>query len=87
MPHRWMPFWGGSIHHDMHHQRPLTNFQPFLNQWDRLFGTYCPGLRAGGYKPKQLTDWEKRPDQPVMFMDFGQADADSLPARQKQNGR
>jgi len=78
LPHRWCPFWGGSIHHDMHHQRPLTNFQPFLNHWDRLFGTYCPGQRAGGVKPKALTEWEKKPD-PIFVMeyDFGQADAPS----------
>jgi len=80
LPHRWFPLWGGSIHHDMHHQRPLTNFQPFMNHWDRLIGTYCPGQRAGGYKPKSLADWEKKP-HPVMDMDFGQADPKRTPAR------
>lgn len=42
MPHRWAPFWGGSLKHDMHHQRPLTNFQPFFNWFDRLFGSEWP---------------------------------------------
>ncbi|ELT89651.1 hypothetical protein CAPTEDRAFT_1819 [Capitella teleta] len=40
-PHRFgIGFWGGAIKHDMHHQKPLTNFQPHFNTWDRLFGTY-----------------------------------------------
>lgn len=59
LPHHWMPFWGGSIKHDMHHQKPLSNFQPFFNWWDRLLGTECPGQLAGGYIPKAMTDWEK----------------------------
>ena len=61
MPHRWAPFWGGSVHHDMHHLKPLTNFQPFFTQFDRLFGTFCPGQRAGGRKPVALIEWEKVP--------------------------
>jgi cholesterol 25-hydroxylase len=60
MPHRWAPFWGGAIKHDMHHQRPRSNYQPFFNWWDRLFGTECPGQLAGGYKTNMLMDWEKR---------------------------
>lgn len=60
LPHQWMPFWGGSIKHDMHHQKPLCNYQPFFNWFDRLFGTECPGQRAGGYKPKAMADWEKK---------------------------
>lgn len=58
MPHHWFPFWGGSIQHDMHHQRPLTNFSPFFNWWDRVFGWMCPGQLGGGYKPPALTTWE-----------------------------
>ena len=60
LPHHWFPFWGGSIKHDMHHQKPLTNFEPFFTWWDRLFGYECPGQLGGGYKPKSLLDWEKR---------------------------
>ena len=60
MPHHWAPFWGGSIKHDMHHQKPLTNFQPFFNWWDRLFGSECPGQLAGGYKPLKLLEFEDR---------------------------
>jgi cholesterol 25-hydroxylase len=80
LPHRWLPFWGGSIHHDMHHQRPLTNFEPFLTHWDRMFGSFCPGQRAGGVKPKSLLDWERRGRRPcdVMEFEFGQADAQPL---------
>lgn len=58
LPHHWAPFWGGSIKHDMHHQRPLTNFQPFFSWWDRLFGTECPGQLAGGCKSTRLSKWE-----------------------------
>lgn len=60
LPHHWMPFWGGSIQHDMHHQKPLTNFEPFFSWWDMLFGFHCPGQLAGGHKPKKLLDWEKK---------------------------
>lgn len=59
LPHNWMPFWGGSIKHDMHHQKPLTNFEPFFSWWDMLFGFNCPGQLAGGFKPQKLLDWEK----------------------------
>ena len=58
--HHWAPFWGGSIKHDMHHQRPLTNFQPFFNWFDRLFGTECPGQGASGYRPPTLVNWERK---------------------------
>jgi len=58
--HRWAPFWGGSVKHDMHHQRPLTNFQPFFTWFDRLFGTECPGQCASGYRPPTLIDWERK---------------------------
>jgi cholesterol 25-hydroxylase len=60
MPHHWFPFWGGILKHDMHHQRPLTNFQPFFNYFDRLFGTECPGVQAGGYKTPELLEWERK---------------------------
>jgi cholesterol 25-hydroxylase len=59
LPHRWVPFWGGPIKHAMHHQRPLTNFQPYFTYIDRLMGTECPGLWAGGLRTKELEDWEK----------------------------
>ena len=60
LPHKWAPGWGGSIKHDMHHQKPLSNYQPFFNWWDRLFGTECPGQFAAGVRQKALVDWEKR---------------------------
>jgi len=60
MPHNWLPGWGGCIKHDMHHQKPLTNFQPFFNWWDKLAGVECPGQLAGGVKPQGLLDFEKR---------------------------
>ncbi|KAM6937142.1 cholesterol 25-hydroxylase-like protein 1, member 1 [Xenentodon cancila] len=30
---------GGAPAHDMHHQRPSTNFAPFFSHWDRIIGT------------------------------------------------
>ncbi|XP_012944098.2 cholesterol 25-hydroxylase-like protein 1, member 2 [Aplysia californica] len=51
---------GGSPKHDMHHQKPLTNFQPFFNHFDKLFGSYCPAMSAGGKKSKALQDYERK---------------------------
>ena len=59
LPHRWFVLWGGSIKHDMHHQKPLSNYAPFFNYWDMICGSYCPGQTAGGHKPKALLQWEK----------------------------
>ena len=60
--HRVVPLglFGGSPKHDMHHQKPLTNFQPFFNHFDRLLGFYCPPMSAGGIKSKALQDWERK---------------------------
>lgn len=30
---------GGAPAHDMHHQKPSSNYAPFFSHWDRLFGT------------------------------------------------
>jgi cholesterol 25-hydroxylase len=40
----------------MHHQKPLTNMQPFFNHLDRLLGFYCPPMSAGGVKSQELQD-------------------------------
>lgn len=37
--HNWVPFYGGALHHDMHHQRPRTNYEPFFTYLDLLAGT------------------------------------------------
>lgn len=63
LPHHWFPFWAGVTHHDMHHQKPLTNFSPFFTYWDHLAGSFCPGQMAGGVQPKALLDWEKQARQ------------------------
>jgi len=60
LPHRWVPFWGGPVHHAMHHERPLTNFAPYLTWIDRVCGTACPGVKAGGYRNPDLVAWEKK---------------------------
>ena len=65
MPHHWAPFWGGVTKHDMHHQKPLNNFQPFFNWWDRLLGYEVPGQMAGGYKSEKLLEWEEKEREAV----------------------
>ena len=50
LSHVLLPVWGGPVKHDMHHQRPLVNFQPYFNWFDRLAGTECPGNRAASLK-------------------------------------
>ncbi|XP_062317588.1 cholesterol 25-hydroxylase-like protein 1, member 1 [Osmerus eperlanus] len=39
--HHLVPFglFGGAPAHDMHHQKPNSNFAPFFSHWDKLFGT------------------------------------------------
>ncbi|KAK6189123.1 hypothetical protein SNE40_005161 [Patella caerulea] len=58
----WIPygFFGGSPKHDMHHQKPMTNYQPFFNHLDKMFGSFCPPMSAGGVKSKALQDYERR---------------------------
>lgn len=60
--HNWEPFGvvGGAPKHDMHHLKPMTNFQPFFNHWDKLFNTFCPFMKAGGVKTKELVEYERR---------------------------
>jgi len=43
----------------MHHYKPMTNFQPFFNTWDKLFNTWCPAMGAGGFKSQALLDYEQ----------------------------
>eukprot|EP01126_Amoeba_proteus_P060283 TRINITY_DN7955_c0_g1_i3.p1 TRINITY_DN7955_c0_g1~~TRINITY_DN7955_c0_g1_i3.p1 ORF type:complete len:252 (+),score=12.98 TRINITY_DN7955_c0_g1_i3:70-825(+) len=38
----YLPFYGGPITHDMHHQKPNTNYEPFFTYLDLLFGTAAP---------------------------------------------
>jgi len=61
-PQKLIPFkmYGGSTKHDMHHMKPLTNFQPYFSTWDRIFGWECPGMKANTTKPLQLIEWEER---------------------------
>lgn len=60
--HHWFPFgiYGGAPKHDMHHYKPLTNFQPYFNTWDKLFGTWCPPMSAGGFKSEKLLNFEAK---------------------------
>jgi len=58
MPQHWFPFWAGCPHHDMHHEKPPTNFSPFFTYWDKLMGSFCPGRGGQGHKSKELQAWE-----------------------------
>jgi len=68
--HHWIPIYGGGPAHDMHHMRPLTNFEPWLNWIDRLVGwrlTYeqlaemklQKAETIGAYKKESIEDLKK----------------------------
>jgi sterol desaturase/sphingolipid hydroxylase (fatty acid hydroxylase superfamily) len=38
----FVPCYGGPVTHDMHHQRPNTNYQPFFTYLDFIFNTAAP---------------------------------------------
>uniref|UniRef100_A0A671RW89 Cholesterol 25-hydroxylase-like protein 1, member 1 n=1 Tax=Sinocyclocheilus anshuiensis TaxID=1608454 RepID=A0A671RW89_9TELE len=42
LPGHLVPFGlhGGAMAHDIHHQKPSSNFAPFFSHWDRLFGHF-----------------------------------------------
>ena len=35
----WIPFWGETEHHDMHHQMPNGNYASTFTLWDHIFKT------------------------------------------------
>ncbi|KAL6076231.1 Cholesterol 25-hydroxylase-like protein [Balamuthia mandrillaris] len=41
MLNNWIPFYGGAVTHDLHHQKPKTNYEPFFTYLDRFFNTDC----------------------------------------------
>ncbi|XP_061409428.1 cholesterol 25-hydroxylase-like protein 1, member 2 [Lethenteron reissneri] len=54
----WLPLglFGGSLHHDMHHQKPMSNFAPHFSHMDKIFGTFSECVRIPeGEKPIQET--------------------------------
>ncbi|RHY12692.1 hypothetical protein DYB25_003363 [Aphanomyces astaci] len=38
-PTRFLPFWGGAVHHDYHHEKFDVNYASFFTVWDYVFGT------------------------------------------------
>ncbi|ETW07628.1 hypothetical protein H310_02098 [Aphanomyces invadans] len=38
-PTRFLPFWGGAVHHDYHHEKFDVNYASFFTVWDFVFGT------------------------------------------------
>ncbi|CAD5123150.1 unnamed protein product [Dimorphilus gyrociliatus] len=59
---------GGAVKHDMHHMRPLTNYAPFYLYWDWIFGTNCPGVRAGGYRDQAMLEYERKRKERISNM-------------------
>ncbi|TKR72899.1 hypothetical protein L596_020285 [Steinernema carpocapsae] len=68
--HHFVPFYSGAPAHDMHHLRPLTCFQPWLNYLDRLFGYHVSyedllkmrkeqAERYGRYEEETVQDLKK----------------------------
>ncbi|XP_043577288.1 cholesterol 25-hydroxylase-like protein 2 [Chiloscyllium plagiosum] len=46
--HNLIPFglWGGTVKHDVHHQKPQSHFAPFFSHWDWLCGTHSECKRS-----------------------------------------
>ncbi|KAL7274279.1 C-4 sterol methyl oxidase [Rhizina undulata] len=43
----WIPFWGGSAHHDLHHEHFLGNYSSSFIWWDYMMGTTVRVKKAG----------------------------------------
>jgi cholesterol 25-hydroxylase len=54
--HNWIPLYGGAPKHDMHHMRPLSNFEPWLDHLDRLLGWSMTEKQLEEYKAKRRAD-------------------------------
>lgn len=48
---RWVPFWAGADHHDMHHERFIGNYASSFRWWD-----YCLDTEAGDVASKKRRD-------------------------------
>uniref|UniRef100_H3B4R1 Cholesterol 25-hydroxylase like 1, tandem duplicate 2 n=1 Tax=Latimeria chalumnae TaxID=7897 RepID=H3B4R1_LATCH len=48
---RLVPFgmYGGPAKHDVHHQKPMSNFAPHFAHWDKIFGTHAEYNYSKGY--------------------------------------
>lgn len=57
---------GGAIHHDLHHQWPSTNFQPFFTYMDRWCGTDYESSRFSN-KKHQDCDTSKQRDSTTQW--------------------
>jgi len=53
--HNWCWLYGGSPHHDMHHMRPMSNFEPWLVHLDRICGWDLSHKQLEEYKTKRRT--------------------------------
>ncbi|XP_028828855.1 cholesterol 25-hydroxylase-like protein 2 [Denticeps clupeoides] len=46
--------WGGPVKHDIHHQKPSTNFAPYFSHWDWLVGSGSVArLSSGSRRTKE----------------------------------
>uniref|UniRef100_A0A8C5N1C9 Cholesterol 25-hydroxylase n=1 Tax=Leptobrachium leishanense TaxID=445787 RepID=A0A8C5N1C9_9ANUR len=50
--HRLIPFGlcGGPAHHDLHHQKFVSNYAPYFTHWDKLFNTHAQNSSKGKSK-------------------------------------
>nr|XP_033775701.1 cholesterol 25-hydroxylase-like protein 1, member 2 [Geotrypetes seraphini] len=48
---RLIPFgiFGGTVKHDVHHQKPMSNYAPHFTHWDKIFGTHADFCPSKGY--------------------------------------
>lgn len=52
-PTQFIPFWGGSVHHDFHHRTFDGNYASVFTFWDFIFGT-DKAFRADQAQRRQL---------------------------------
>ncbi|XP_015199240.2 cholesterol 25-hydroxylase-like protein 1, member 1 [Lepisosteus oculatus] len=45
--------YGGAPAHDVHHQKPHSNFAPFFSHWDKVFGTAISADAASSFPDKE----------------------------------
>ena len=55
--HNWIPIYGGAPSHDMHHMRPLSNFEPWLNYLDNFMGWKLTKAQLSALKEAKAKKW------------------------------
>jgi len=55
--HNWCSLYGGAPKHDMHHMRPMSNFEPWLTYLDKIFGYDLTMKDLEDVKTKKESHW------------------------------